>query len=211
MSSSSSSSSDDPNWDVEYYAYNDYLPNNANQVDKWTLEPGSGGTIVVEDDVNCNNGKRLRIDTPASASPVVAYFTHNGSSKWANNVSNADGYEIETRIKVVDSGANACQMIGVLDGTYCFYVQWKGNSIKVDAVYISEATQSYSVDLTDAYHVIDIVVVGTSLTVKVDGTTRITATLDYAFATKQLRFGDISVSDYYGGECYWDYIRYKCN
>ena len=114
-------------------------------------------------------------------------------------------------MKVVEAGNDECQRIHWTDKTYFCIVKITDDKIFVSNTYISEATQEYEVDMTSQYRIIKIVVSGTSLTVYVDGVSRITGTLDNSNASGALHWGDISGGSSDGGECYWDYIRYKCN
>jgi len=212
LSSWSSSSSNDPNWDVEYYAYNDYEPDNVNQANKWQKEAAGSYTTAVEADVDCNNGKRFRLDTPPGALGDKCFYSHETAGEfWPDNVSNANGYQIEARIKVIDGGVNYSQTFWIEDGAYVYRIIILTNKIEVDGYWLDEATQSYSHDFTADYHTIKIEVIGTSLVIKVDGTTRITGTLAQASGSTRLRWGDDSIPAYNGGEVYWDYIRYNCD
>lgn len=166
----------------------------------------------IEDDVNCDYDKRLRIDTPTFSDGRLTYKTSTLSSTWYDHVNNAIGYSVKFRIKVIDSGTYKCQEFYIDDKTYVCSIYLKSNSISVDAVFIAEATQSYSVDLTDGYHIVEINIIGTSLSVKIDGVERITGTLNAASGgegSQYLEFGDKSSTAGYGGEVYWDYIKYK--
>ena len=166
----------------------------------------------VYSDGDCGNGKRFEIDTPIATLLAHCYYHHLASgTPWNDNVNNGAGYDIAARLKVIDGGTEGAQFILAHDGTYNWRVDFHPDKVEVLADYISEATQNYSIDLTDGYHVIEITVSGTSLSIDIDGTTRITGTLDDASASKFIQWGDVSTNENKGGEVHWDYMKYKCN
>lgn len=133
---------------------------------------------------------------------------------WAN-VDNEDGYEIEFSIKAVNEYfAGICQDIYVEDGSYEWGIYWDTDHIYLPSTFITDSTQSYGIDLTDDFHVIKIVVVGTSIKIYVDGTERISETLDNATSplNKQITWGKTPYrTTDKGGDCKYDYFRYTLN
>lgn len=200
---------------IEYNAANDYEPDNANQDYIWDKQLYNGSIIVaVENDASCDNGKRLRIDTPTATANKRCKYLHrpHENAPWSLYVDNSAGYTVTARLKVIDSSSSLSQWIMIYDGTYHFPLYFADDEIKVPNIYTTSVSDDvYAMDTTDAYHIYVIEVSGSSLTVKVDGTTRITATLDATTSSKFIEFGDHATTTTGGGEVYWDYIRYELN
>jgi len=202
----------DPSWDVEYFAYNDYEPDNANQVNLWTKIESGTSNINVKDDVDCLNSKKLDISTRSGLTDT-AYYSHTTGSYWADNVDNSAGYDIEARVKVRKSDSNSCQSILVKDGDYHFILRFSDELVFIPNAYVTAGGDlSYAIDMTDEYVVLKINVSGTAVTVYINGTLRISGTLNLIVTTPiELFWGDTSSVDGNNGETDWDYIRYICN
>ena len=179
----------------------------AEASDAWTDTTAGTGTLARTADSNCFCGYRATLSSSTTAVTDSAYYTHAAGSAWAS-VDNATGYVIRFRTKIVSSGSAYSMSVRFRDGDYECYLIMSDTDIAVYGSYISEATQTYTMDTTDDYHVYEIVVKGTALKIYVDGTERITGTLDSANANKILTWGDsITMADA-GGVAYWDYICY---
>ena len=204
-SSNSSSSSNPPEW-YEYNGANDYEPDNNNLDNPWDKTEEGSPSKSVNNDVDCDNGKRFTLKTSITGVDMLRYV-HTLFTPWYEYVNNALGWSAVARLKVIDSGTE-CQVISIYDGTYRSMLAFTENKIFVPSYYIVESTQEYEIDTTDAYHTYTINVIGTALSIKVDDIERITATLDKASSSKLFIWGDLQSTENYGGEVYWDYIKY---
>jgi len=186
-----------------------YAPDNALEEYPWIDTATGTGVATREADTDCLNGYRLTLSSSSIAATDSIHFEHAAvGTPWEDSVSSANGYVIKFRMKVVSSGTSWCHAIRFRDGGYTCILVIANDKIEVGSTYISEATQSYAMDTTDAYHVYEIVVKTTSLKVYVDGTLRVEGTLDAVDANKDLRWGDISEVANTGGVAHWDYITY---
>jgi hypothetical protein len=172
-------------------------------------DSGGTGAMTREADSNCVLGYRKTLASSLTAVDDYTYSTDSPSSVWDYKVDNTKGYVVKARLKVVTSGSDKGQEIYGLDGTYEWIVVFKTTSISIDAIWISEATQTYTVNTSNAYHTYEIVVKGTSIKVYMDDTLRITGTLDNTTITKTISWGDVGVSDNMGGTAYWEYFKYR--
>jgi len=192
------------------------LPDSAATPDVWD----KGGTylqytdVTVQNDTEALNGRSLELTADEGKSGTLNYKHDESGEYWYDNVSNAKGHIIEFRIKVISdwsgvSEENQVSYVYAADGAWAYQIGLKKSKIVVLGTYISESAKHYDIDLTDGYHIIKSVVIGTSLKVYVDGTLGITATLDYSSGgTKRLLFqvGGSSTSD--AGVIRYDYLNY---
>jgi len=192
----------------EYNGENDYLPDNVNLDYPWDDIVDVSATVAVEDDANCVNGKRLNISTDTAAADLAYYSQTLSSSDPIRDIRNEIGYYVEWSAKVITSGTEYSQIIQVRDGVYVWQIYMSDTAIGISSTFIVESTQTYNMDTTNSYHTYQVYVKGTSFTLKVDGTTRITATLDYDNTDNYIFFGDGYDAYNIGGQVYWDYIRY---
>lgn len=179
-----------------------YEPNNVLQLPTWTKYYGTVATVAREIDASCTTGYRLNIDSSAATERL--YYSYEDL-----NLSNSVGYQIEAKFKVIDGGTSASQSIQIGDGTYYFYVHFTTSAVTLLSNYIVEATQTYSMDTTDDYHIYLINVSGTAITITIDGTLRISGTLDASSSSKIITWGAIVNGTNWWGQVYWDYIKYK--
>jgi len=192
------------------------LPDSVNQPNVWD----KSGTYLqhtdatIEDDSDALNGKALELSASDGLNGTLYYRHYTNGHYWYDNVNNAKGHTVEFRIKVMDDTSSPgteyeIGYIYITDGTWAYNISIKGGSIFIPGTYISGATQQYNIDLTDTYHVIKAVTIGTSVKVYVDGTLRISATLDYSSgATKmiQMKVGGSSTGS--TGVYRIDYLNY---
>jgi len=199
----------DPVWSVEYSPENGERPDEV-AADTWdrVINAGDGSpTDVVEQDNDAFSDKRLNVDTDRGSTATLVYQHNSLGEDWFDNVNNATGYTIEFRVKVIDSG-NFIAALGFFDGTYGMRLELNSTGITINAFYIAESTTVISQDMTADYVTVRITVTGTTMKIYVNGTLEATLTLDWASASKIIRWPDAWNAATRGGQAYWDYFKY---
>ena len=200
---------------IDYNAGDDLLPNQLDEY-AWYLSPTwASATVSVVDDTDCVNNKALQMVTSKTAAKDSRYFTNtvapypDETESWMNAVDNVWGYVVKTRCKITDGGAGGTFVLDLQDGKYHPTI-----TVHPDKVVLTwsdtEPDTEYAVDLTDAYHVLEINGVNDMVEIAIDGVEVLRATMSrLATSTNpQLDFG--SFGSTIGGTVRFDYVRYIC-
>jgi len=185
-------------WDYIYYPLgNGYTPDSVYLTDPVGVTAGSAEWII-EVDATTSTGYRVKV----APEPLGGYLTVTFPATWAASVDNAIGYCISAKLKTI-VGATDIVVFNIDDGTYAFDISFDATEI-VSAIGVV-SSDSYIIDTTAAYVELTMVVKGTLLEIYINGTLRMTQTLDTASSSAALALDTPTAVDW---GYYIDYIKY---
>ena len=191
-------------WDYIWYPIsNGYYPDSTFYTYPMTTTL-SNSAEAIELDTSASTGYKLKLTGVGNI--IVDYKHFQAGDPWYDSVNNATGYVIDFSSKTGVTANTPYIGIAVYDGSYTFIITIEPTGISISSGSVGGGSWAYA---TTAYNLISVRVKGTLIEIYVDGTQRITDTLNSAHASKQLLFGG---SSFMGNlDFSIDYIKYFLN